>query len=258
MSVLISAPWETRSIGLQSFLVNKAFYKDFSVEALRNAVEVAASSGIFVSARVEKEDYVVIPGMQQTGFYFVEQTLDPYATLKGNVVLNAFVANKSEYIPSRYRSKSPVVKILDKADKVSCAAVEACAKESFSDDRFHTDPNCPNDIADMRFLNWAKDLIDDSDVIIYMACIEDEIAGFLARKANNMILAGFAKRYIGAGLGQYLWLGSMEAMLADGINSVETRISANNVAVMNLYVRLGYKFKNPAAIFHYWKWPDGR
>jgi ribosomal protein S18 acetylase RimI-like enzyme len=254
--MLIPAPWETRSIGLQSFLVNKGCYKDFSVDALRTAIKEALFDGIFVSARVEKDDYQVIPYIQKAQFYFVEQTLDPQTSLQSNEALKAFVINKSEYVPHRYKLKNPIIKTLNKTDKDACTAVEACAKESFSDDRFHTDPNCPKDVADIRFFNWARDLIDDSGVTIYIMSIEDEIAGFLARKENHMILAGFSRRYIGAGLGQYLWLGAMEAMLADGVNLIDTRISANNVAVMNLYVRLGYKFKNPAAVFHYWQWPD--
>lgn len=256
MSILIPAPWETRSIGLPSFSVDKERYKGLSVGALRDGIKAASPTGIFISARVEKKDYPVIPIVQKAQFYFVEQTLDPYTNLQNNEVLNAFATNKSGYVPLRYRSKNPVIKTLDKTDKKACAAVEACTRGSFSDDRFHTDPNCPDEIADTRFFNWAKDLIDDIGVTIHIVCFEDDIAGFLARDGNRMILAGFAKRYIGAGLGQYLWLGAMEAMLADGIDLVDTRISANNVAVMNLYVRLGYKFKNPAAIFHYWQWPD--
>jgi hypothetical protein len=57
---------------------------------------------------------------------------------------------------------------------------------------------------------------------------------------------------MGKGLGKFLWLESLSNMMTHGLEHATTRISANNVAALNLHTRLGFKFKNPASMFHYW------
>jgi ribosomal protein S18 acetylase RimI-like enzyme len=142
--------------------------------------------------------------------------------------------------------------LMNKNDPVLQSKIMECARESFSDDRFHMDPNCHKELADLRFFNWAKDLIDNPEVEIYIAVLGEDVVGFLAQKQGNLILAGFMSSYTGKGLGEFLWLESLSNMMTHGLEHATTRISANNVAVLNLYARLGFKFRNPAAMFHYW------
>jgi hypothetical protein len=49
----------------------------------------------------------------------------------------------------------------------------------------------------------------------------------------------------------------MKDMLEQNKKVAATLISANNVSVLNLYARLGFRFKNPEATFHYWSDKSG-
>lgn len=254
MEILIKAPWETRCLGREGFMLNEDWLPVFDAQTLSGEIARARDEhgNIFISARVSKQRHAIIPAIQREGFYFVEQTLDPHLTFEKSDVLKRFNADPMSFVPSRYHDKNLRVMLMNKNDPVLQSKIMECARESFSDDRFHMDPTCPKELADLRFFNWAKDLIDNPEVEIYIAVLGEDVVGFLAQKQGNLILAGFMSSYTGKGLGEFLWLESLSNMMTHGLEHATTRISANNVAVLNLYARLGFKFRNPAAMFHYW------
>ena len=193
--------------------------------------------------------------MQRCGFYFVESTLTPHVRLADNIILQTFIQNRINFVPNRYDSEKLIVRSIDKQDLDIRKNIEEISKHSFVDDRFHLDPNCPNSIADLRFYYWIQDLYSDPEAIFYCLEFDGEITGFMCRKNSNLILAGFEKKYRNSGLGDFLWLSVMEEMLKSGLSHAHTLISANNVAVLNLYARIGFKFRQSAITFHYWSHP---
>ena len=54
----------------------------------------------------------------------------------------------------------------------------------------------------------------------------------------------------GRGVGLDLWRTRLLRHRAEGVTSVETTISAHNVAALNLYARLGFTFTAPMMTFH--------
>jgi ribosomal protein S18 acetylase RimI-like enzyme len=254
MEILIKAPWETRCLGREGFMLNEDWLPVFDAQTLSGEIARARDEhgNIFISARVSKQRHAIIPAIQREGFYFVEQTLDPHLTFEKSDVLKRFNADPISFVPFRYREKNLRVMVMNKNDPVLQSKIMECARESFSDDRFHMDPTCPKELADLRFFNWAKDLIDDPEVEIYIAVFGEDVVGFLAQKQGHIILDGLLPSYTGKGLGKFLWLESLSNMMTHGLEHATTRISANNVAALNLHTRLGFKFKNPASMFHYW------
>lgn len=254
METLIKTPWETRCLGREGFMLKEDFLPIFDAQTLSKEIVRARDEhgDIFISARVPRQHHAIIPAIQREGFYFVEQTLDPFLVFQKSEVLKRFIDNPISLVPARYRDRRPRVIIMNKEDPSLPSQVMECARGSFSDDRFHMDPNCPRELADLRFFNWAGDLISDPGVMIYVAMIAEDVVGFLAQKQEHLVLAGFMPNYAGKGLGEFLWLESLSNMMTHGLEHATTRISANNFAVLNLYARLGFKFKNPASMFHYW------
>lgn len=254
MDILIKTPWETRCLRRECFMLNEDFLSVFDIQILSE--EIAGIHNkydkIFISARVPRQYHHIIPAIQKEGFYFIEQTLDPHIALKKSDILKRFNTDPLSFIPSRLRDKNPNVILMNKDDPDLRSQVMECARASFSDDRFHMDPNCPKESADLRFFNWAGDLISDREVVIYIMMIGGDVIGFLAQKQGHIVLDGLLPSYTGKGLGQFLWLESMSNMMTHGLEHAATRISANNAAALNLHARLGFKFKNPASIFHYW------
>ncbi|MBW4520944.1 MAG: GNAT family N-acetyltransferase [Scytolyngbya sp. HA4215-MV1] len=250
-------PYETRNLGLACFAVRDEFLENPNESGLKSdiAQKISACGKVFVQTRIPKELSQLAPIFQRCGFYFVESTLIPQSRLVDNIILKNFTLNRLDFVPSRYSLNRLVVQPIDKQNFDIRNNIEEISKNSFIDDRFHLDPNCPDEIADSRFFYWIQDLYSDSDVIFYDLEYDREIIGFMCRKNTNLILAGFAKKYRNSGLGDFLWLSVMQDMLTRGLSQAHTLISANNTAVLNLYARLGFKFKQPAVTFHYWSHP---
>lgn len=251
---LKNIPWETRNLGRPSFAVEEEKLSKLTDTFLASSLATIEKQfgKIFVQARVDKLNFSVLPIIQRNKFYFIETVLVPYIVFRKNPVFEKFCENKEEFIPSRMKSGQLSFVQLDKDNPIFVETVKSIAAESFSDDRFHLDPYCTEAMANQRFSYWVDDLLGNDSVIFDLLMNGDVCTGFMARKENNLILAGFAKKYIGSGLGDFLWLSSLYQIYSMGFANCHTLISSNNTAVLNLYGRLGFKFKDPAVTFHYW------
>jgi ribosomal protein S18 acetylase RimI-like enzyme len=246
-------PWETRNLGLQSFAITGAFLAKPDEGRLRAALAAlrSAHGRFFVQARF-KPDTNTSRILETNGFYFVETTLCPSLALTGYDVLDRFVADSAGVLPRRYQRSTLEVKAADRSDHEMAAAVRTIAGESFVDDRFHVDRNCPPDAASRRYRLWVDDLFLDGAVRYHVLLLRREPIAFMASRTGDLQLAGFARRYAGAGLGEFFWLSVLDRLRADGVTRVSTTISVTNVAVVNLYARLNFKFRDPKSTFHLW------
>jgi hypothetical protein len=251
---LQTIPWETRNLGRQSFAIDEDQLPLLTDGLLADRLaKIERQYGkVFVQVRLGKMHYSALPIIQRQGFYFVETALVPYTVLKKNTILDKFINYQAEFIPSRFQLEDLSLTLLDKRDEKQREVVKGIAAESFSDDRFHVDPQCSEAMANRRFSFWVDDLFADTDVVFHLLTYGSVCIGFLARKAENLILAGFAKKHVGSGLGEFLWLSVLQALQSQGFNQSHTMISANNTSVLNLYARLGFKFKDPSVTLHYW------
>ncbi|HCA94298.1 MAG TPA: hypothetical protein DEP38_06410 [Cyanobacteria bacterium UBA9226] len=251
---LIPIPYETRNLGLPSFVLSETFCQNSDENELRNNIEnkVKELNNLFIQVRLPKDNLSIVPISKTCGFYFVESTLVPQSNLRKNSKLREFIFDKSTCIPTRYKLEELNLCYLDTNDAKTSSKIKEIAEESFSDDRFHIDPNCPDSIANKRFANWVSDLYTDKSVIFYYLKYKDDAIAFMCHKNQDLILAGFSQKYRNSGLGEFLWLSVLEKMLSEGIYQAKTLISVNNISVLNLYSRLGFKFNNPSVTLHYW------
>lgn len=247
--------YESRNLGLDAFEVKSEDIIDISESAKLTAAiqrEIGEYGKVFISARIPKDEFRAAMLLQQAGFYFVEMTISPYAKLLKSRALSRFIEAPTEFVPKKYQSHELIVNPINKTELSLKQRIQAIAQESFIDDRFHIDPNCPDAIADQRFAYWVDDLYRDSATVFYALNYDGELSGFLCRKDEHLILAGFSEAHRNRGFGDFLWLSVMANMLDNGLKRAHTHISANNISVLNLYARLGYQFKFPEITFHYW------
>ncbi len=251
---LVPLPWEQRNLGIPAFRLGDAFIEHADEETLRAclATQARQCEEFFVQARV-RFDTSLMRVLAGSGFYLVEATICPLAVLENNGPLRDFVADPGSFLPARYVLADIRTVILDRTDAALGAAVRRIAGESFSDDRFHADHNCDQAVADRRFVYWVDDLTGDPEVAFDVMLLKERPIGFMARKAEDLILAGFARKFVGAGLGDFLWLSVLRKLKDAGLNQARTLISIRNTSVLNLYARLGFKFRDPRVTFHYWK-----
>lgn len=245
--------YESRNLGMPAYHLSDEFMAAPN-EAILSGSLVALRSSLprfFMQARVDKSRAAAIPLLGRNGFLFAECAITPFTNLRTNPVLRAFLADRNSVLPGRYAPAEVSVTELDRTDRELTARVREIAAESFVDDRFHLDPHCPPPLADRRYRFWVDDLL-AADGTFHLMRIRSAVVGFMARRREHLVLAGFTRTYAAAGLGDYLWLSVLATMLTDDIGTAVTQIAVNNIAVLNLYARLGFKFKSPATVFHLW------
>jgi hypothetical protein len=246
-------PWETRNLSRESFAVSGSFFAQPDEQCLKTSLAAVreAHGRFFVQARFTP-DTRTSRMLEANGFYFVESTLRPSAALGEYATLDRFVADSSGVLPRRYERTELDVRTVDRSDHGMITAVRMIANESFVYDRFHVDHNCPAEAASRRYSLWVGDLFADGTVRFHVLLLRTQPVAFMASRKGDLLLAGFARRYASAGLGEFFWLSVLEHLRADGVRRVSTLISVNNVAALNLYTRLTFKFCDPESTFHLW------
>lgn len=127
------------------------------------------------------------------------------------------------------------------------------SKQTFTADRFHMDPSCKKSVADNRIAMWVElDLLKNhQNYCTYL--IENKIlVGFNIWNKESMILAGISRDYAGKGLGKNLYVQTIRDGMSMGLEEITSSISVNNLPVLNLYSKLGFSYRKPMYILHYW------
>lgn len=251
---LVHIPWESRNLGVESFALADSFVATPDEALLCASLQrkIEDNGRIFAQARLAKQQLVLSSMLERYGFSFVEATLKPFTVLRKNPRLDEFVNDRLSVVPGRFASGGLHVRPLDRQVEGDCRRVREIAAESFTDDRFHLDPLCSTEMADRRFVFWVDDLLADGTVIVTLLVWDGTVIAFMARRGDHLILAGFARSHVNSGLGEYLWLAVLAEMRAAGLPQARTLIACNNIPVLNLYSRLGFKFRDPEVTFHYW------
>lgn len=245
--------YETRNLGVPAFALRDDFFADPDESALRDSIIELQKNYecFFAQAKVEKEHFSIIPVLGRCGFMYIETAIIPFTHISKNRVLQSFLDDRRAFLPKKYYSKEISLLTPNSVDSNLAEEVRKIASESFVDDRFHLDPFCTNEQADRRYVNWVDDL-QKSSATFHVLMLQEELAGFMIRRQEHLVLAGFTRKYAASGLGDFLWLSVLAAMLDEGLTSATTQIAVNNTNVLNLYTRLAFKFRSPATIFHLW------
>lgn len=119
---------------------------------------------------------------------------------------------------------------------------------TFTYDRFHRDFNINPHLADVRYDLWLQDLWKNEQVVTLI--YSGKIAGFWAYSNNKILLHALSQEYRGKGLSKYFWSLACTKLLAKGYQEITSSISASNLAVLNLYSSLGFRFRNAVDIYH--------
>lgn len=247
-------PWETRNLGMPSYAMNEISSTNISYNDILREIEYLCKihDRFFIFARIPQNYLKVSSILEKIGFYIVECTVIPMLNLNKSSVLEEFNKDNSIFIPKKFKKENINFISLSSNNSIPVESIKNIAEESFTRDRFHIDHNCTDDIANRRFTLWVEDIIFDSSCKFDILTLDESIIAFMARKKNNLLLAGFKKTYTRSGLGSYLWLNTCNTLKDKGYRTAETLISINNMPVLNLYSRLGFKFKDTRYSLHYW------
>jgi RimJ/RimL family protein N-acetyltransferase len=135
-------------------------------------------------------------------------------------------------------------------------AIEAIAAGAFATSRFLIDWRLDPNVSNRRYRTWVRNSFEGGQQRVLKATVLGAIVGFFviehrADRSTYWHLTAIAPGWQGKGLGKRLWSAMVARHCAEGVERIETTISAHNVTVMNIYARLGFRFRAPQMTFHW-------
>lgn len=214
---LIESPWDTSVFGVQTFELPAP---------TEEALMYASSNSGHYTIRVNPLDPK--KSLHDFGFYYCDTLIEPFCNL------SMFHAHPD-----------PRVAV---SKEVSISDLLRICNGAFSHGRFHRDFHIAHDLADQRYNRWLKQLQDEASVIGLF--FQEKLVGFIALKSNSLVLHAIDSEYRGRGMAKFLWTPVCQALFDAGASEIVSSISAANLAVVNLYSSLGFRFRNAVDIYH--------
>ena len=190
------------------------------------------------SCRIGHDQLVESVFLQEHGFRFIELNYHP----------------EFRDLQKRHLSDESVeIRKAKEEDKETLAQMAATI---FEHGRFHQDVSLGAAIGNERYKTWLINSFVHPAQIVYKCLIDGKIAGFFVVEYSdnnqcNWVLIGLAPGVQGRGIGTRVWNAMMCFHQAEGMESIATSISSHNIAILNLYVKLGFRFPKPLVTFHW-------
>lgn len=186
----------------------------------------------------------------------------PHSHLRESELLQAFGFRFIElnYAPefiglSEFHSLENTLKIVP-ATPGDQQALTEMASEVFQHGRFHQDPRLGSKLGDKRYGIWMQNSFSRHQQYVFKCMDQNKIVAFFvveypASDQCHWSLIGLAPEMAGMGLGTRAWTCMLGFNQSQGMKKITTSISSHNTAVLNLYVKLGFRFPEPNVTFHW-------
>lgn len=210
-------PWDSVVLGMPSFEIVDPSPKCFVVLADR--------PGHYTVKVDPLQDTRMLA---ESGFYYCDTLLEPWC-------------ERGRFTPSPHRFAQIVLRPAEDVIMRLCHG-------AFRHGRFHRDFNVGKSQADDRYDKWLLQLQGSNKV--WGLAWESEVVGFFATDEAKAVLHAIAPEVRGRGIAKHLWTAAIMRMFEEGHDVVTSSVSAANVAVVNLYAALGFRFRNPVDVYH--------
>lgn len=213
-------PWDQKAFGVPVFEIEEP-----SAEALARA---SANPGHYTVKVDPLAPLDVRRRIHEAGFFYTDTLIEPWCAAA------AFAPQPHPDVSAR---RGPPLEPL----------LEMTAG-AYAHGRFHRDFTIPAEKADLRYHNWLRELHAAGGAIGLH--VRDELAAYFATSGNKACLHAVAPAYRGKGLGKHLWSAAYALLFSEGHAEVRSSISAGNLAILNLYASLGFRFRNARDVYH--------
>jgi len=216
-SLIEKTPWDAVVLGCETFELKAA-----TPEAMAKMREVPGHYTVKADPLSDKRI------LHEEGFYYCDTLIEPfcaYGQLAGEGHADATLTRD---VPSEQ-----LLRICHGA---------------FTHGRFHRDFAIDPALADRRYDEWLRQLHAAGTVSGLLH--RGTLAGFCAAVANKLVLHALAPQYRGRGLAKYWWTALCMALFEAGHREVVSSISVANLAALNLYASLGFRFRKPVDVYH--------
>jgi len=209
-------PWDSAALGCEAYELQSA--------APETLAQVRAPGHYTVRVDPLADKRI----LHENGFYYCDTLIEPFC---------AALELKPQPHPAAGVSRDAALEPL----------LTIC-RGAFEQGRFHRDFNVKRAAADLRYVNWLKTLYAGGKV--YGLLWEDELAGFIAHEGGKLVLHALGPKHRGRGIARHLWSAVCADLARQGARELTSSISATNLAALNLYVSLGFRFRNPVDVYH--------
>jgi len=210
-------PWDRNEFGMPIYEIHSV-----TTQVLKEIIHIPGHYTVKVDPLSSKRI------LHEHGFYYCDTLVEPHC-LQDHFV---FHYDKAANVTTDY--------LLDE--------LIAMCDGAFLYGRFHRDFNLTQQHANLRYINWLREL--DSEGCVFGLLYNGKAAGFIAFSSNRLVLHAVGEEYRGKGLAKYLWTTACKKMFELGHNELVSSVSMGNLPVVNLYISLGFRLRNAVDVYH--------
>ena len=210
-------PWDRNEFGMAVYEIQSA-----TVPVLERVVRIPGHYTVKVAPLSSKRL------LHEYGFYYCDTLVEPHCSRDRFV----FHHNDAAGVTGDYSLEE----LVGKCDG------------AFVYGRFHRDFNLDRRKADLRYINWLREL--DHAGHVLALTYNGKAAGFIAFSSNRLVLHAVGKEYRGKGLAKYLWSVACKKLFENGHQELVCSVSVANLPVVNLYTSLGFRLRNAVDVYH--------
>jgi len=234
-------PWDANAFGVKTYEIIIPNINDLDmVNAIEevNQITSAESSSLFYS-RINAKFNNCKRVLYESGFHNCETQLHIFNNNIKNFTTPKELGNRRLQ--------------LDLAVNQDYIEVAKKSSEVFKFSRFHEDPFVKLELANLRMQLWCEDMHKQKVPLLIYKNKAGELDSFIFYKNINensveLILGGSMP---GKGMMTPLfWASFIEYFKTIGINRIETKISASNLTIANIYIFFNFKIKEAYFDFH--------
>lgn len=234
-------PWDANAFGVKTFEILIPNIDELDVSsAIKTLTEITLtkSPSLFysrVSAKFNNSKRV----LYESGFHNCETQLH---------ITNNNIKNFST--PKELGKRRLHIDLANSQDYIEVASKSS---QVFKYSRFHEDPFVKLELANLRMQLWCEDMHRQQVPLLVYRNKTNELDSFIFYKniddhSVELILGGSMP---GKGmLTPLFWASFIEYFKALGINRIETKISASNISIANIYIFFNFQIKEAYFDFH--------
>jgi len=233
-------PWDSETFGftvgqIESIDVGRGGFADAILGDFRQWAESVDAR--LVSCRLDHLQLGASMALEREGFRFVEMVYSPRLDL------------------ARELDRPATEVIIAPASPTEVEAIADVAYAAFTTGRFALDSRLDSALGQQRYADWVRRGAAAQGQDLLKVLIDDEIVGFfLVEPRDDGVvywhLTALAPKWRGRGIAFSVWQAMLLRHRDEGLAAVQTTISGHNLAVLNLYARLGFSFTSASMTFH--------
>jgi GNAT superfamily N-acetyltransferase len=224
-NVVIPTPWDSLNFGFKTFEIN--FMSEDDLKIMLDKILRDQSLGHYT---IKTDPLMSKKIFHDYGFYYCDTLLEPFCNSEHLIIYSRDGIHISESVED-----------INELIKISHGL--------FSHGRFHRDFNINKDLANVRYDLWLEQLWRENK--IFSLNYFEKLVGFFAYSDDRILLHGLGKEYQGQGLAKYFWSLACQKLFSKGYTELKSSISASNIPVVNLYSSMGFRFRKPIDVYHF-------